>query len=51
MVLVPCGGVYEHVKDEVGILYCFLQWKGNNHKQSARWQHISRLKASAFCIW
>jgi hypothetical protein len=29
----------------------FIQWKGSNHKQSARWQHISRLKASAFCIW
>jgi hypothetical protein len=27
------------------------QWKGSNHKQSARWQHLSRLKASAFCIW
>jgi len=20
-------------------------------KQSARWQHVSQLKASAFCIW
>jgi len=27
------------------------QWKGSNCKQSARWQHISHLKASAFCIW
>ncbi len=27
------------------------QWKGSNRKQSARWQHISQLKASAFCIW
>jgi hypothetical protein len=27
------------------------QWKGSNHKQSARWQHVSQLKASAFCIW
>ncbi len=27
------------------------QWKGSNHKQSARWQHISQLKASAFYIW
>jgi hypothetical protein len=25
-----------------------LQWKGINRKQSTRWQHISRLKASAF---
>ncbi len=25
----------------------FKQWKGSNHKQSARWQHVSRLKASA----
>ncbi len=27
------------------------QYKGSNRKQSARWQHVSRLKASAFCIW
>ncbi len=27
------------------------EWKGSNHEQSARWQHVSRLKASAFCIW
>jgi hypothetical protein len=27
------------------------QWKGRNHKQSARWQHVSQLKASVFCIW
>jgi hypothetical protein len=27
------------------------QWKGSNRKQSARWQHIFWLKASAFCIW
>jgi len=27
------------------------QWKGSDCKQSARWQHVSRLKASAFCIW
>ncbi len=26
----------------------FLQWKRINHKQSARWQHLSRLRASAF---
>jgi hypothetical protein len=25
-----------------------LQWKGINRKQSTRWQHLSRLKASAF---
>ncbi len=24
------------------------EWKGTNHKQSTRWQHLSRLKASAF---
>jgi hypothetical protein len=23
----------------------FMQWKGSNCKQSARWQHVSRLKA------
>jgi hypothetical protein len=27
------------------------QWKRISRKQSARWQHVSRLKASAFCIW
>jgi hypothetical protein len=26
----------------------FAKWKGINHKQSTRWQHLSRLKASAF---
>ncbi len=25
-----------------------LQWKGINHKQITRWQHLSRLKASSF---
>jgi hypothetical protein len=25
-----------------------LEWKGINRKQSTRWQHLSRLKASAF---
>ncbi len=25
-----------------------IQWKRINHKQSIRWQHLSRLKASAF---
>ncbi len=28
--------------------YYLLQWKGINHKQSTRWQHLSRLKASVF---
>ncbi len=28
--------------------YCWFQWKGINRKQSTRWQHLSRLKASAF---
>jgi hypothetical protein len=27
------------------------QWKGSNRKQSARWQQVYRLKATAFCIW
>jgi hypothetical protein len=27
------------------------QWKGSNRKQSARWQYVSRLKASAFYRW
>jgi hypothetical protein len=27
------------------------QWKGSNSKQSTRWQHVSQLKVSAFCIW
>jgi hypothetical protein len=27
------------------------EWEGSNRKQSARWQHVSWLKASAFCIW
>jgi len=27
------------------------QWKGSNSKQSTRWQHVSPLKVSAFCIW
>jgi hypothetical protein len=26
------------------------QWKESKRKQSARWQQVSRLKASAFCI-
>jgi len=28
-----------------------VEWKGSNCKQSTRWQHVSQLKASAFCIW
>ncbi len=28
--------------------YEYSQWKGIDHKQSTRWQHLSRLKASAF---
>jgi hypothetical protein len=27
--------------------YSVIQWKGSNRKQSARWQHVSWLKASA----
>ncbi len=27
-----------------------IQWKGINCKQSTRWQHLSRLKASAFSL-
>ncbi len=34
-----------------GITILSSQWKGSNCNKSARWQHISRLKASAFCIW
>jgi hypothetical protein len=30
---------------------CALQWKGSNHKQSARWHYVSQLKVSAFYIW
>ncbi len=32
------------------LYYIFLKWKRSNHKQSTRWQHVSRLKASGFCI-
>jgi hypothetical protein len=39
------GGVYQ----EFTQVEC--QWKGSNCKQSARWQHVSQLKANAFCIW
>jgi hypothetical protein len=34
-----------------GMLVYTMQSKGSNRKQSARWQHLSRLKAGAFCIW
>ncbi len=27
-----------------------LQWKRINHKQSAGWEHLSRLKACAFLL-
>ncbi len=27
------------------------QWKRINRKQSARWQHLSHIKASAFPLW
>ncbi len=29
-------------------LVAITQWKGINRKQSTRWQHLSRLKATAF---
>jgi hypothetical protein len=32
-------------------LKLFYKWKVSNRKQNARWQHVSWLKASAFCIW
>ncbi len=32
-------------------LFVQLQWKGSNRKQSTRWQHVTWLKASAFCTW
>jgi len=41
-------------KPRASILHIFflnelqMQWKGINCKQSTRWQHLSRLKASAF---
>jgi hypothetical protein len=31
--------------------YVMTQCKGSNCKQIARWQHISQLRASAFCIF
>jgi hypothetical protein len=30
------------------MLTLHIQWKGINRKQSTRWQHLSRLKSSAF---
>jgi hypothetical protein len=33
------------------IFFLTCEWKGSNRKQSARWQHVSWLKASAFYIW
>ncbi len=30
------------------LLIKFIQWKRISHKQSARWKHLSQLKASAF---
>jgi hypothetical protein len=38
-------------KSKINYPLCKGQWKGSNCKQSARWQHASWLKASAFCIW
>jgi hypothetical protein len=35
----------------VAVHFYLLQWKGSNRKQSTRWQHVSQLKAIAFCIW
>ena len=32
----------------VNRLMLHYEWKGINRKQSTRWQHLSRLKASAF---
>ncbi len=34
----------------IGIRSVGSQWKRINRKQIARWQHLSRLKASAFLI-
>jgi len=36
---------------EHNTLKTYEHWKGSNGKLSARWQHVSQLKASAFCIW
>jgi hypothetical protein len=35
---------------EMIVINIFVQWKRINHKQSARWQYLSLLKASAFLI-
>ncbi len=37
----------ENVENKI-ILKKFWEWKRINHKQSARWQHLSQFKASAF---
>jgi hypothetical protein len=34
----------------IGDCLTCLKWKRINHKQHARWQHLSRLKASAFSL-
>jgi len=39
------------IESSIMLLECRPKWKGSNHKQSTRWQHVSRLKASAFCTW
>jgi hypothetical protein len=33
------------------IFFLTCEWKGSNRKQSARWQDVSWLKASAFYVW
>jgi hypothetical protein len=40
-----------HIQISFLVIYNWAQWKGSNCKQSARWQHVSQLKASAFGIW
>ncbi len=42
--------VYRYILNRLTVLtfLALLKWKGSNHIQSARWQHVSRLKASAF---
>jgi hypothetical protein len=35
-------------QDTIHLIGPQSQWKRISHKQSARWQHLSRLKASAF---
>ncbi len=43
--------LFTDVKSLIAQAQVVLQLKGSNHKQSARWQHVSRLKASSLCIW